>query len=281
MPIEEPKIRKCVICGKPLKKKGWYCGKCIKDTVKLNESLTNRYKLKYPIKRSTVAKLAQMYPDITDIFDFLSKHPSCIFQYFHLEKSQKDNLRSRYKVNKNTVSDLSMKNIPKYIKNYFLDNDDMSLLEISGNDKCPVMKVKCNRCGKIMTTTYKEINKSAIHQCDATISRGEYLVKKYLEDNHVEFKTQRDTLKCINPKTSNVLPYDFELSDKKTIIEVQGNQHVKYTPYFHRSEDSFAYQKYKDAVKKDFAERMGYRFIEIFYTDINNGNYKEILKNVI
>ena len=174
-----------------------------------------------------------------------------------------------------------MKNIPKYIKNYFLDNDDMSLLEISGNDKCPVMKVKCNRCGKIMTTTYKEINKSAIHQCDATISRGEYLVKKYLEDNHVEFKTQRDTLKCINPKTSNVLPYDFELSDKKTIIEVQGNQHVKYTPYFHRSEDSFAYQKYKDAVKKDFAERMGYRFIEIFYTDFNNGNYKEILKNVI
>ena len=97
----------------------------------------------------------------------------------------------------------------------------------------------------------------------------------------MDFKTQRDTLKCINPKTGNVLPYDFELSGKKTIIEVQGNQHIKYTPYFHRDEDSFEYQKYKDAVKKDYAERAGYRFIEIFYTDFSNGKYKEILKNVI
>ena len=51
--------------------------------------------------------------------------------------------------------------------------------------------------------------------------------------------------------------------------------------YFHRDIDAFEYQKYKDSIKKDFALKNGYTYIEIFYKDINNGNYKKILNKYL
>ena len=37
------------------------------------------------------------------------------------------------------------------------------------------------------------------------------------------------------------------------------------------------YQKYKDELKKEFAIKNGYKFIEIFYKDLDSKNYKKIL----
>ena len=273
-------IRKCVICEQPLHKNGWYCVKCIGEVKKLNDFYKNKYRIKYPISKSAVARIAQIYPNETNIFEYLYNNPSSVFHYFHLSEEEKNILREGYKKKKNANTNLSNNNIPNYIMNYFLDNEDKTLINISGNDKFPIIKCKCNRCGEIFNTTYKQMRASSLHQCDAVISKGEYLVKKYLEENHINFKTQHNTLKCINPKTKNVLPYDFELVNKKIIIEVQGDQHIRYIPYFHQKEEMFDYQKYKDKVKKDFAIKMGYKFVEIFYTDFSNGNYKKLLSDL-
>lgn len=278
---EKNNMKKCVICEQPLHKSGWYCIKCIREVKKINDFYQDKYKIKYPISKSTVAKIAQMHPNETNIFEYLYVNPSSIFQYFRLSGEEKSELREKYKKKKNINTNLNMNNIPNYIMNYFLDNEDKTLIDISGNDETPIIKCKCNRCGKILSTTYKQMRASSLHQCDAVISKGEYLVKKYLEENHVNFKTQFNTLQCINPKTNNILPYDFELVDKKVIIEVQGDQHLHYIPYFHQTKDFFEYQKYKDKIKKDFAIKMKYIFIEIFYVDIENGNYKKVLSDYI
>ncbi len=85
---------------------------------------------------------------------------------------------------------------------------------------------------------------------------------------------------CENPLTGHQLPYDFELIDDKVIIEVQGNQHLDFTAYFHGDEEAFEYQKWKDFYKRRFAEKQGYVFIEIFYPMLESGEYITILENV-
>lgn len=99
-----------------------------------------------------------------------------------------------------------------------------------------------------------------------TFPKGERLVKRYLDSVRISYRTQGDTLKCINPKTGRPLPYDFELPDEKIIIEVNGKEHYRFMKYFHGTEEGFAYQKYKDEVKRNFAIANGYTFIELKWT---------------
>lgn len=279
--LKEPPIRKCVICEKPVNSGGWYCTKCKQKVKLVSDFLVNKYHLRYDISRSVIARINQMYPDAEDIFDFILQNPHIIFDYFSLSASEKNQLRESYKWKKNRIDELDLTHVPKYILNYFSDNEDKILVDIHGNEKEPTVKYKCCRCGKEFSTVFYSTGRFSGHKCDAALSKGEYLVKKYLEEKGVKFLTQFDTIRCENPKTNFVLPYDFEIRDKKVIIEVQGEQHNQYISYFHSSKDAFEYQKYKDEVKKSFALSHGYKFVEIFYKDINNNNYKKILDEVI
>lgn len=96
--------------------------------------------------------------------------------------------------------------------------------------------------------------------------KGEKFVKRYLDFLGVNYCTQGDTLKCINPKTGRVLPYDFELPEEKIIIEVNGKEHYRFIKYFHGNKEGFEYQKYKDEVKREFALSKGYKYIELKWT---------------
>lgn len=107
------------------------------------------------------------------------------------------------------------------------------------------------------------------------------IVKDYLNKTGVKYLTQRDTLKCVNPDTGYVMPYDFEIPEKKILIEVQGEQHRKFIEWFHVDESGFEYQKQKDNHKKQFAQEQGYRVIELWYSDFESGQYKAIIKNAL
>lgn len=274
-------IKKCVICGKPIKKKGWYCNKCILDTQKVSDFLVNELHLKYPINKADIARLVQLYPNENNIFDYLYNHPKSIFKLFNLSSKEKEQLRVTAKKDKNKNMNIDMNHIPKYILSFFDDNECKELIDIWGDEKHPKIKCKCLKCGKFFTTNYKKLSTSNLHQCDYNLSQGEFLVKKYLEDNKIPFVTQYNTLKCVNPKTNNILPYDFEISNKKIIIEVQGKQHIEFTPHFHKTINDFYYQQYKDKIKKDFALKNGYTFLEIFYNQFNDNEYKKILNKTI
>lgn len=275
-------IRKCVICNRSLgKKKGWYCASCITKSKKINDFLQNKYNLKYPISKTSVAKLAQIYNNENDIFDYLYKNPESIFTLFKSSEEDKKELRENYKEQKNVNKTLNENYIPKYIKTFFQDNEKLIFISASGTDKQPNIKCRCAKCNKEFTAPFEKLKTSNMHSCDYNLSTGEFLVKKYLEENKINFATQFNTLKCINPKTKHILPYDFEIKERKIIIEVQGQQHEKYIEFFHSSEEAFEYQKYKDEFKKEFALKNGYEFVEIFYKDLDNKNYKKILDEKI
>ncbi len=129
---------------------------------------------------------------------------------------------------------------------------------------------------RIFCMSYQELQKNhGSHHYECLMPSGKVEVKNYLISRGIRFSSQHDTLICINPLTGFSLPYDFQIDDYRLIIEVQGQQHLKYIPYFHASEQDFEYQKYKDRVKKEFALKSGYKMLYIYYSEIVKGTYKE------
>lgn len=279
--IINKKFSKCVICQKPLNKKGWYCSGCINKTKRVNEFLIKNYNLKYPLTRKSIAIISNIIGTDENVFDYIENNPRVVFLYFGKTKEEKENVRQEYTQTRKTMSLISLINIPKYIKYYFMDNEDKQLIELSGTEDAPIITSKCLKCSKIFVSDFKALQSSNLHYCESSLSSGEFIIKKYLEDNNIKFLTQRDTLRCINPITGYLLPYDFELEEDKVIIEVQGEQHLHYVSIFHSSEEVFKYQQYKDRIKREFAVSKGYKYLEIFYKDINNMNYKSLIDKIV
>ncbi len=114
-----------------------------------------------------------------------------------------------------------------------------------------------------------------------------YLLTKY--PNYKINKEFKCTLISINPKTNYKLPYDNEIEELKLIIEVMGIQHYKPTSWIKNAsnksnqtiEELFAYQKWKDLYKKDFALKNGYNYIAIPYWTEKDESYKILIDNKI
>ena len=119
-------------------------------------------------------------------------------------------------------------------------------------------------------------------------------VQGYIEDQYgYEFLHEYDcTLKCRNPETHCLLPYDNELvisDDVRVIIECNGEQHYKIcgltklgakksntTP-----EDELKYIQWKDEYKKQYALSQGYYYLEIPYWTESDNSYKTLIDDKI
>ncbi len=63
--------------------------------------------------------------------------------------------------------------------------------------------------------------------------------------------------------------YDFCVPSIGTLIECDGRQHFEFIKHFHRTEEGFNAQKYRDNAKNVLAEENGYRLIRVDYTQKN------------
>ena len=167
--------------------------------------------------------------------------------------------------------------IPPYVLRLFEKDETKKLVKVSGFKINPKIYYVCNRCGQEQCQTYEEMRIKKGHNCESIKSSGETLVEEYLKSCGIKYKTQRNTLQCINPITKSIMPYDFEIPKGKIIIEVQGNQHLQYIQHFHGSYENFEYQQLKDRMKKEFAENKGYTVIYITYDMFKDNKYKEFL----
>ena len=138
-------------------------------------------------------------------------------------------------------------------------------------------------CGEIVYVDLNSLRNNRVkgHGCSISISSGQNAIKEYLDSIGIKYLMERETLKCVNPDTGYIMPYDFEIPEKKVIIEVQGDQHKQFVKWFHTDMEGFYNQKRKDAYKKKYAEDRGYQVIEIWYSDIYNDTYKENLNKVL
>lgn len=115
-----------------------------------------------------------------------------------------------------------------------------------------------------------------------TESKGERECRRVLEKlTNRPFPKQRP--QSMNNLVTKVnLELDCYNDELKIACEYNGIQHYKFTPYFHKNNEAFMNQKYRDQMKRDLCERNGIRLIEVPYSikheDIEPFLIKELFK---
>lgn len=264
-------IRLCVLCGKPKVRKGGLCVTCTRRKRVLESSLN----LKFGLSQTILITAKAIYK-CDDVFDFLTKHPQKVWEIIHKPKGEKKVIKFDYKQKmKETPKYRKGDPIPEFVKT--LLGSTKTAISVTGDKGNPNIIYYCHKCGETLYTRYSDYKAHQGHNCEGIKSSGEVIVERFLKKHGISYKTQRDTLRCVNPETGFVMPYDFELTGKKVLIEVQGEQHRKYIPRFHVTKEAFDYQVKKDKYKKAFAESKGYRLIEIWYEDLNEKRLNELI----
>jgi hypothetical protein len=77
------------------------------------------------------------------------------------------------------------------------------------------------------------------------------------------YKIRPDFLR--NDVTGFNLEIDLYNDDLKLAVEVQGDQHYKFNPFFHRNKEHFMNQRYRDEMKKIKCKANGITLIEVPY----------------
>ena len=107
------------------------------------------------------------------------------------------------------------------------------------------------------------IKKHLIEWDKSSRSKFQFSVKQYIKQywfNHIVFEEF--------PLVGTKLSLDFYNANKKIAIEVQGQQHIKYTPFFHGNyKNNYLAQLDRDKKKLNFCEINDLRLIEIYPND--------------
>lgn len=112
------------------------------------------------------------------------------------------------------------------------------------------------------------------HGCPkCKLSKGEQKIICFLNENHIEFISQKKFVGC---KDKRMLPFDFYLPKTKVCIEFDGEQH--YVPkQFFGGEIGLKNRLKKDRIKTEFCKNKNIKLIRIKY----NENIENILKKAI
>ena len=292
------KIDTCILCGKPMhvrhRKQGpsqadeGICGKCHKilNAFKQLNPTTNTHE---PYTPDEIAWVIYTFK-CDDVWLFLARNPAAGKQA--RLKTHDGFMRTGLKIRKahNQRINNPME-CPQWLRAKL--GHERTFIKMTGDPRDPLVLYHCNICNKDYAAHYSTLKKHKGHDCtklntinaivhsDGRISSGEACIKEYLQRQNIPHLTQHATLRCINPSTGRQLPYDFELCAQKIILEIQGEQHRSFIPWFHVDEAGFEYQQQKDAYKKQFAIDHGYQVIEIWYEDIKSGKYKTLLDNLL
>ena len=264
----------CLICEKPHRRKTKLCSVCDKKRKELDLSIRSALYLKDVLKKK--------HGD--DFWEYVEAYPQTCYSILRYSSREERAERRRERTKLYGSQEYAARqynhqrvNPPMYIQEIVKKlPSSIEFQEVQGNNRNPIIYLHCKECDRTFCMSYQELKKNhGSHHCECLMPSGEVEVKNYLISRGIRFSSQHDTLVCINPLTGFSLPYDFQIDDYRLIIEVQGQQHLKYIPYFHASEQDFEYQKYKDRVKKEFALKSGYKMLYIYYSEIVKGTYKE------
>ena len=272
----------CLLCDRPFKQQKTKNGRRSQGLCMSCKS--KQQKIRSSLKYITMGKISWLSANdlvyiktqykCEDIFSFVLSHPEAAFSA--KENANSGLIQKAISRNRKTYYSFDSKELtPLYIKT--LLGESKEFVKITGDKRDPLITFHCRRCEKDFSVKYRNLMKHKGHDCAAIISSGEAIIKAYLDEMQITYFTQRETLKCVNPDTGYVMPYDFELPDYKVIIEVQGEQHRSFIERFHIDQEGFRYQQQRDAYKKKYAEENGYTVIEIWYSDFQEGTYRTII----
>ncbi|HFC9286543.1 hypothetical protein Q4457_05155 [Clostridium perfringens] len=128
------------------------------------------------------------------------------------------------------------------------------------------IELECNKHHRYFVQPYSFKNGSRCPHC-STISHGEILAKKILDEYNCKYESQKkfDGLIGLN---GGQLSYDFFV-DNYLLIEIQGEQHYKPIKLYGGLEQ-FKQQQEHDRRKREFAKKNGYELLEIPYFNVRD-----------
>ena len=126
------------------------------------------------------------------------------------------------------------------------------------------LKIKCS-CGNIYTTSFVNFLRANINRCPICSqkeSSGEFKIRKYLEENNIDFEQEKRFSDCRDTKP---LSFDFYLPNNNMCIEFDGKQH--YSDVF--GDESFIKTKLHDDIKDKYCEKNKISMLRIPYWEYN------------
>lgn len=159
---------------------------------------------------------------------------------------------------------------------------DWKYIEVGKNKKKQIrLKCVCSECGEtfwLSTEAWKRSVKTRCNKCVNIESNLEIKVRKWLEENKIDFIQQYRFSDCKNKKA---LPFDFYLPTFNTCIEVDGEQHYKIGAKIKSikfTEQDVKRVQYNDKIKTDYCIENNIKLIRIPYYIFNiQGKFEEIL----
>jgi hypothetical protein len=171
--------------------------------------------------------------------------------------------------NKNT-SERCRSNTDEFIQKatkLFGNTFDYSLVKYETNLK--KVKIICNTCHREFEQ--RPTNHLSGYGCPyCKSSKGELVVKQFLEDHSIEYIRQKRFNNC---KDLKPLPFDFYLPTKNICIEYQGEQHFNKRFYYGKykdeilAEEAFNKQCSHDNIKREYCKINGIKLLTINYND--------------
>lgn len=137
----------------------------------------------------------------------------------------------------------------------------------SSGKKYIVWHCKCE-CGKECNVKTNYLTSGRTKSCGCEKSYGEYITKKFLEDNNIEYEAQKIYPDLLGIKNGH-LSYDFYLPQYNLLIECQGGQHYFPVPRL-GGVDFLEKQQEHDRRKREYAKLHNIELYEINYKDYSN-----------
>jgi hypothetical protein len=113
------------------------------------------------------------------------------------------------------------------------------------------------------TRTLKNLKKYLINWSGKSRSKIQFKTKEFLRpfwENHVVF----EEFNVVGTRFS----LDFYNANKRVAVEVQGQQHLKYTPFFHGGyQNNYLHQIKIDQMKAQFCSINDIDLVEVYYND--------------
>ena len=147
-----------------------------------------------------------------------------------------------------------------------------------------IYNIRCVNCGNYFSAYPGNILHRTLvcHSCEGNESIGEYLVKKWLIDNNIEYKDQI-RVNGIESRNSDYVIIDFVLSYSNYMIwiEYNGEQHYLNKIFFHKTYKDFNNQIHRDQNVRDYCKDNNILLIEIPYTYNTYEKVNDLLDRVI
>lgn len=239
------------------------CPKCVREDISKSQRKTQKeYESELPEGMIALTKYEGSYKNITVHCFFCDSTYEAVAR--DVTKWQ-DCSRCSKRYNR-TVEDI-YREIQTETKGRFkLVSDEY----INAHTPVEIYHEECQRSYKVTMGNFRKGRRCP--HCSKSV--GENLIELFLEENNIEYETQKTFKGLI---LVNNLSYDFYLPEYNMLIEYQGEQHIKPVKHF-GGEEQFKLQQKIDNIKRKYAEDNRYELLEIIYTDRTYDRVSKILK---